>query len=72
MRGIVRRPDTCGGAYRIAGTRIPVRAIKSFHKAGYSISQIRAEYPTLTAKEIKAAVEFRSTPSRLVEDMENE
>lgn len=59
MSEIVRHPDFCGGAYRIAGTRIPVRAIKSFRKAGYSIARIRSEYPTLTAKEIKAAIAFR-------------
>lgn len=44
----------------IAGTRIPVKAIQSFSQAGYSIEQIRAEYPTLTEEDIKAAIAFKS------------
>lgn len=42
----------------IAGTRIPVKAIKSFAGAGYTIEQIRAEYPSLTEADIKAAIAF--------------
>jgi uncharacterized protein (DUF433 family) len=42
----------------IAGTRIPVRAIKAFSEAGYSIEQIREQYPTLTDKDIRAALAF--------------
>jgi len=42
----------------LAGTRIPVTAIKRFADDGYSIKQIRAEYPTLTEADIKAAIEY--------------
>lgn len=42
----------------IAGTRIPVRAIKAFHRDGYNISQIREQYPGLTQADIKAALEY--------------
>lgn len=42
----------------IAGTRIPVRAIKAFSKAGYSVAQIMEQYPTLNASDIEAALEF--------------
>jgi uncharacterized protein (DUF433 family) len=42
----------------VAGTRIPVRSIKAFADAGYSVDQIRKEYPTLTREDIKAALEF--------------
>ena len=42
----------------LAGTRIPVRAIKAFWDEGYTISQIRAQYPALSVKDIKAALEF--------------
>ncbi len=44
----------------IAGTRIPIKAIQSFSKAGYTLEQIRAEYPTLTEDDIKAALAFQS------------
>jgi uncharacterized protein (DUF433 family)/DNA-binding transcriptional MerR regulator len=40
----------------IAGTRIPVEAIKSFHRAGYSVANIIAEYPDLTRRDVEAAV----------------
>lgn len=42
----------------IAGTRIPVKSIKAFADAGYSIVKIRKEYPTLTAEDIRAAIGF--------------
>lgn len=42
----------------IAGTRIPVRAIKTFHEDGYTTDQILAEYPSLTAADVKAAIDF--------------
>jgi uncharacterized protein (DUF433 family) len=42
----------------IAGTRIPVRSVKAFADAGYSIEQIKREYPTLTEKDIRAAIGY--------------
>lgn len=41
----------------IAGTRIPVSAVLSFHAAGYDTDAIIAEYPSLTADDITAAIE---------------
>lgn len=40
----------------VAGTRIPVSAIKAFHDAGYTIEQIREQYPVLTKDDIRAAL----------------
>lgn len=42
----------------IAGTRIPVNAIKRFAQAGYTVDQIISEYPDLTPKDINAALKF--------------
>lgn len=42
----------------IAGTRIPVRSVKAFADAGYSLEQIKKEYPTLTDDDIQAAINF--------------
>lgn len=42
----------------IAGTRIPVGAIKRFSEAGYSVNQILEEYPDLTEKDVKAAIAY--------------
>lgn len=42
----------------IAGTRIPVRSIKSFSDAGYTVEQILAEYPSLTPEDVRAAIDY--------------
>lgn len=40
----------------IAGTRVPVSAIRSFHDAGYTADQILEEYPSLTLQDVEAAL----------------
>jgi uncharacterized protein (DUF433 family) len=47
------------GSYCIAGTRIPVTAIKAFALGGYRNSEIMREYPTLNNEQIEAAIWFR-------------
>ena len=42
----------------IAGTRIPVSAIVSFHSVGYSVEQILKEYPDLKADDVRAALAY--------------
>jgi len=42
----------------IAGTRIPVAAILSFARAGYSNSQIVEQYPGLTLADVEAALDY--------------
>lgn len=42
----------------LAGTRIPVRAIKDFHDAGFAPEQIREQYPSLTLADIEAAIAY--------------
>jgi uncharacterized protein (DUF433 family) len=44
----------------IAGTRIPVNSVKAFADAGYSIEQIKQEYPTLTEDDIRAAIAYEA------------
>lgn len=44
--------------YVIAGTRVPVEAIKSFAAAGYSTAGILREYPGLSAEDVAAALAF--------------
>jgi DNA-binding transcriptional MerR regulator len=43
-------------AWVVAGTRIPTRAIRRFHEAGYTVPQIIKEYPDLTAQDVDAAL----------------
>jgi uncharacterized protein (DUF433 family) len=47
----------------IAGTRIPVRAIKRFSEAGYSTAQILKEYPDITEEDVEAAIAYREANS---------
>jgi uncharacterized protein (DUF433 family) len=42
----------------IAGTRIPVDNVKAFAEQGYSVAQIKLEYPILTDEDIRAAIAY--------------
>jgi uncharacterized protein (DUF433 family) len=53
---IERKRGVASNQEVIAGTRIPVRSVKAFSDAGYSIDQIKKEYPTLTEEDIRAAL----------------
>ena len=47
----------------ISGTRIPVSSIKEFANAGYSVSEILNEYPSLSEEDVKAAIRHREARS---------
>jgi uncharacterized protein (DUF433 family) len=47
----------------IAGTRIPVHAIKRFAEAGYSVTQILKEYPDITERDVEAAIAYQAANS---------
>jgi uncharacterized protein (DUF433 family) len=63
-----RRPEQIGQITRsrfvnhnapvIAGTRIPVRAIREFADEGYTSQQIIEEYPDLTDRDVSAALKY--------------
>jgi uncharacterized protein (DUF433 family) len=53
---IERHRRVAQNAWVVGGTRIPVRAIRNFHEAGYSVQAIMKEYPDLTERDIKAAL----------------
>lgn len=55
---IERKRGVAGNQAVIAGTRIPVGSVKAFADAGYSVDQIRREYPSLTEDDIRAAIAF--------------
>lgn len=57
---VTRARNVSHNAWVIAGTRIRVDTIKRFSEDGYSIEQIREEYPTLSETDIKAALEHKS------------
>ena len=43
-------------AWVLAGTRIPINAVRRFSEAGYSPSEIVREYPMLTEDDVAAAL----------------
>lgn len=47
-----------GGVPCITGTRIPVATIVGLVAEGLSVEKIVAEYPQLTAADVRAALEF--------------
>jgi uncharacterized protein (DUF433 family) len=55
---ITRHRGTANNRPIVAGTRIPVKSIQEFSKAGYSIDQIREQYPILTVEDIQAALAY--------------
>jgi len=55
---IVRSRFVAHNAPVLAGTRIPVNAIKRFVEAGYNTAQILKEYPDLTEKDVRAALAY--------------
>lgn len=61
---IVSTPDVLGGRWRIAGTRIPLKAILAFHQDGYSAEAIIRQYPSLTPEDIAAAIAWRPSVFR--------
>lgn len=67
MAGITRRADTMGGAYCLAGTRMPVVAVKQII-AGVGIPWLKREYPWITDAQIADALAFRKSPDPLNRD----
>jgi len=57
---VVRNRYVVRNAWVLAGTRIPTKAIWSFHEAGYAIAEIVREYPRLTEDDVRAAIDFEA------------
>jgi uncharacterized protein (DUF433 family) len=55
---IAKHRGTAANKPVIAGTRIPIKSIKAFNDAGYSIDQIREQYPILTEEDVRAALTY--------------
>jgi uncharacterized protein (DUF433 family) len=56
---IVRKRNINHNAAVIAGTRIPVAAIKRLSEDGYAADRIIQQYPSLTEEDIKAALRYK-------------
>jgi uncharacterized protein (DUF433 family) len=57
---VIRKRAIMGGVPIIAGTRIPTETIAWFHSNGYPLTEILANFPRLTPRDIEAAVAFET------------
>ena len=55
---IVADDHTCSGQPRVEGTRIRVTNVLGWLAAGMSEAEILADYPQLTAEDIRACLAF--------------
>lgn len=55
---IVADADTCSGHPRIEGTRVRVSNVLGWLAAGMTAQEITAEYPYLSAADIRTALDF--------------
>lgn len=55
---IVRDPNICGGAPVVRGTRVTLRTILASLAEGATVEEIMADFPTLTADDVRAVIAF--------------
>ncbi len=55
---IVRDPTICGGKPVIKGTRVTLRTVLASLAEGASDHEILADFPTLSAEDVRAVVAF--------------
>ena len=53
--GITKTSGICGGAARIAGTRIPIWTLVKYRKLGSSEAELLSMYPTLRSEDLANA-----------------
>jgi uncharacterized protein (DUF433 family) len=58
---IIRDPGVCGGQPIIKGTRVTVRTILANLAEGADTDEIVADFPTLTAQDVRAVIAFAAT-----------
>jgi uncharacterized protein (DUF433 family) len=55
---IVRDPQICGGEPVFRGTRVTLRTVLASLAAGDSVEAILADFPSLKAEDVRAAIAF--------------
>jgi uncharacterized protein (DUF433 family) len=58
MGKFMRNRNVAHNRLVFSGTRIPVANVKAFAEQGYSVAQIKLEYPVLTDEDIRAAIDY--------------
>ena len=61
---IVRNPGVAGGEAVLRGTRVTLKTVLASLAEGASTAEILADFPTLTAEDIRAAIAFAATSAQ--------
>lgn len=60
----VRDPAICGGETVFRGTRVLLRAVLADLADGASVSEILADFPSLSEQQVRAAIAFAAAAAR--------
>lgn len=61
---ISRDPKVCGGQPVIKGTRVTLRTVLASLAEGAEISEILADFPSLTEEAVRAVIAFAATSAQ--------
>lgn len=61
---IIRDPQICGGEPVFKGTRVTLRTVLASLAEGDTVQEILADFPTLTAADVNAAICFAAASAQ--------
>ena len=61
---ITRDPKICGGQPVIKGTRVTLRTVLASLAEGAEVSEILADFPSLTEEAVRAVIAFAATSAQ--------
>jgi len=61
---ITRDPKICGGQPVIRGTRVTLRTVLASLAEGAEVSEILADFPSLTEEAVRAVIAFAATSAQ--------
>jgi uncharacterized protein (DUF433 family) len=61
---IERNPRVAGGEAVMKGTRVPLRTVLSSLAEGATVDEILKDFPTLTERDIRAAIAFAAASAQ--------
>lgn len=61
---LIRDPRTAGGQAVFKGTRVTLRTVLASLAEGASISEILADFPTLSEADVRAAIAFAASSAQ--------
>lgn len=62
--GIVRDPRVVGGEPVLKGTRVTLKTVLASLAEGATISEILADFPTLSEEDVRAVIAFAATSAQ--------